>query len=156
MDTEKILNMQKLQKTQNTHKKMRGSLRGFQLILSSLTFWAQGFLPKLALNTALNYASIQQTPREDTHLSSNDKASWELMILPHFPQNLEGLIRQLPGRRYYQNPQAISWSPLLAIEELQSLKALPCYHHKKLRRKTCNKLVTKSVIKKKNNKTKPH
>lgn len=143
MDTEKILNMQKLQKTQNTHKKMSGSLRGFQLILSSLTFRAQGFCPKLAFNAALNYASIQQTPREDTHLSSNDKASWELMILPHFPQNLEGLIRQLPGRRYYQNPQAISWSPLLAIEELQSLNAITMLSSQKAQTKNVQQIGNK-------------
>lgn len=124
---------------------MSGSLIGSHWILS--TFPAQGSLPKLALDIALNYASLQQTPREDTHLSSNNEASWELMILPHFTQNLEGLICQLPGRWYYQNPQAISWSPLLAIEEFQSLKEITTLSPQKSQEE--NKLEIKCVIKKK-------
>lgn len=65
----------------------------------------------------LPHSRLQQR----THLSSNDKASWEVVILPHFTQHLKSLKGQLPGGRYDQNSQSICWSPLKAVEEFQSL-----------------------------------
>lgn len=60
--------------------------------------------------------------QQRTHLSSNDKASWEVVILSHFTQHLKSLKGQLPGGGYDQNSQSICWSPLKAVQEFQSLK----------------------------------
>lgn len=71
------------------------------------------------------------------------------MILPHFTQNLEGLICQLPGRWDYQNPQAISWSPLLAIEEFQSLKEITMLLPQKFQKENVQQIGNKVSLKKK-------
>lgn len=57
-----------------------------------------------------------------TNLSTDDEASWKVMILPYFSENLKCLIGQFSCRWYNQNPQPICWGPLQAIQGFQHLK----------------------------------
>ena len=61
-----------------------------------------------------------------TNLSTNDEASWKVMILPDFSENLKSLIGQFSCGWYNQNTQPIGWGPLQSIQSFQHLKKNSC------------------------------